>query len=447
MSVETIAQILGYFGLGCSVLSFQFNEGKRFLNFQMAMKLFFFANLLLLGGISGALLNVIGFFNNLIARLREDGKTFAAKKYWTYVFITLFIITGTAVTVITRDLRQLLPMVGSVCGAIMISFKSVTVYRLIQLLGVSPCWLAYHKMFNSHGGVIGEIIGITSIIFALTYNAFKKPSVSLLSSAKVNLVLSVPAKREDVYHEISTVMQTVSLFDRITVKAAKSITVNSDKAPCGEDNICYKAAKFFADFGGAQIKIEKNIPMLSGLGGGSGNAAGVLLAMNKLYGEPFSEPKLIEMAMSLGSDVPFFLKGGTALIEGKGDKIIPCAEYKAYLVLIKHGKKMSTGRMYAELDENGLKDRREEVYAFCESIKTNKPNHFFNDFEAVFECSGEKEALRICGATDACLSGSGPTVFGVFATAEEAEKCAEKLRKGYDEVYCSQTVSSGIIFE
>ena len=78
---------------------------------------------------------------------------------------------------------------------------------------------------------------------------------------------------------------------------------------------------------------------------------------------------------------------------------------------------------------------------------TNKPNHFFNDFEAVFECSGEKEALRICGATDACLSGSGPTVFGVFATAEEAEKCAEKLRKGYDEVYCCQTVSSGIIFE
>ncbi len=447
MSIETIAQILGYLGLGCSVLSFQFNEGKRFLNFQMAMKLFFFANLLLLGGISGALLNFIGFFNTLIVRLREDGKAFAAKKYWTYVFIALFVTIGTAVTVATRDLRQLLPMVGAVCGAIMLLFKSVTVYRLVQLLGISPCWLAYHKAFNSHGGVISEIIGIASIIFALTYNAFKKPSVSLRSAAKVNLVLSVPAKREDGYHEISTVMQTVGIFDRITVKKQKGIEVISSIAPCGEENICYKAAEFFSDMGGALITIEKNIPLLSGLGGGSGNAAAVLVAMNRLYGEPFSEQELMEKAMLLGSDVPFFIKGGTALIGGKGDEYTRCADFSSYLVLIKHGKKQSTGKMYAELDECGLKDRRDEVYAFIDSLSGEKANKFFNDFERVADCSAIKEALRICGAEDACLSGSGPTVFGTFSTREAAEKCAARLKQGYDEVFCCETTTSGIIFE
>ncbi|MBE6766194.1 MAG: 4-(cytidine 5'-diphospho)-2-C-methyl-D-erythritol kinase [Ruminococcaceae bacterium] len=447
MTVQNIAQLLGYGGLLCSVLSFQFNEGKIFLNFQMAMKLFFFANLLLLGGIGGALLNVVGFFNNLIVRLREDGKAFAAKKCWTCVFVTLFAITGVSITVITRDARQLLPTVGAVCGAIMISFKSVTVYRLVQLLGVSPCWLIYHKLFNSCGGVISEIIGITSIIVALTYNAIKKPSVSLLSAAKVNLVLSVPELRDDGYHEISTVMQTIDLCDRITISPARDIRVESDTAPCGEDNICYKAAEFFSNYGGAHIKIEKKIPMLSGLGGGSSDAAGVLLALNKMYDEPFSEQELVEKAMLLGSDVPFFIKGGTALIEGKGENVVPCEEYESYLVLIKHGKKLSTGKMYSELDKCGLKDRREEVYSFCDSLKEKSPRRFFNDFESVFDCKAEKEALRICGATDACLSGSGPTVFGSFPSAEAAEKCAEKLRKGYDEVYCCKTVSSGIIFE
>lgn len=269
----------------------------------------------------------------------------------------------------------------------------------------------------------------------------------LRAAAKVNLVLSVPEKCEDGYHEISTVMQTVGIFDKLTIKTAKGITVTSDKSPCGEDNICYKAALFFKDFGGADIRIEKGIPMLSGLGGGSADGAAVLLALNKLYGEPFGREELIRMAMTLGSDVPFFIAGGTSLIEGKGDKITSCADYSAHMVLIKHGKKQSTGQMYAELDEGGLADRREKVYSFCEALEKGKKNKFFNDFESVFACRDIKNALMICGAEDACLSGSGPTVFGVFPDENSARKCAEKLAMGYDEVYYCPTVKTAVIFE
>ncbi|MBR3593961.1 MAG: 4-(cytidine 5'-diphospho)-2-C-methyl-D-erythritol kinase [Clostridia bacterium] len=272
-------------------------------------------------------------------------------------------------------------------------------------------------------------------------------TMTLRVAAKINLMLSVPALREDGYHEISTVMQTVGLFDTLTIKKSDKITVSSENAPCGEENICYKAAKFFSPFGGADITIKKSIPLLSGLGGGSADAAATLLALNRLYGNPFGEDELVEKAMSLGSDVPFFIKGGTALIEGKGEKCLPCAPYNAHIVLIKDGKKQSTGYMYSELDRRGLKDRRDEVAAFCDALSSGKPVKFFNDFEAVFECKAVKEALRICGAEGVCLSGSGPTVFGAFATKEEALACVDKLKKGYAEVYYCPTVEKSVYFE
>ncbi len=265
--------------------------------------------------------------------------------------------------------------------------------------------------------------------------------------AKVNLVLSVPNRLSDGYHEIVSVMQAVGLYDEITVKKAEGITVVSEKSPCGEENICYKAAMLFSAFGGAKIKIEKNIPLLSGLGGGSSDAAGVMLALNCLYGEPFSRSELIEKALSLGSDVPFFIKGGTALIEGKGEKLTPCADYAAHIVLIKHGKKLSTGEMYGALDRKGLKDHREKVYDFCESLAAGKQNKLFNDFERVFPCEDIKNALTLCGAVDACLSGSGPTVFGVFSSEQKARECVNTLCSGYSEVYYCPAVKGGIIFE
>ncbi len=444
---EIIAQTLGYFGLIFSVLSFQFNSGKKFFALHAMMKLSFFSNLLMLGGYSGSILNGIGFFNCAVYWFKEDGKTFAEKKFWAPLFSALYVIAGGAVVIMTRDAQELLPVIGSIASAVMFTFGSVKIYRLIQLFIVSPVWLAYHLFLGSQGGTICEIINVCSIVVALI--RFRKPieEMALRAAAKINLVLSVPEKRDDGYHEISTVMQTVGLYDKITVRLAENISVISEHSPCGEQNICYKAAEFFEEFGGAEIRIEKGIPLLSGLGGGSADGAAVLLALNKLYGNPFNNEQLIEKAMLLGSDVPFFLAGGTALIEGKGDKIAPCADYNAHIVLIKHGAKLSTGKMYGELDENGLADRREKVYAFCDSLKEGKTNRFFNDFETVFPCEDIKNALKICGATDACLSGSGPTVFGVFADEESAKKCAEKLKQGYDEVYYCKTVKSGVVFE
>lgn len=267
---------------------------------------------------------------------------------------------------------------------------------------------------------------------------------NLLCAAKVNLVLSIPKRYKDGYHEVCTVMQTVGLYDRISVKKTDGITVVSENSPCGEDNICYKAAEQFKDFGGAYIEIKKGIPLLSGLGGGSSDAAGTLLALNSLYGEPFSVEELEKMSIALGSDVPFFIRGGTQLVSGKGDVLEQLSAYDAFFVLIKHGAKKSTGQMYGELDGIGLIDRTDEVNDFCRDMSKGV---LFNDFERVFPCDEVLSDLRSCGASDACLSGSGPTAFGIFTSLEAANKCKDILKEKYTEIYVCPAVNSGIIFE
>lgn len=267
---------------------------------------------------------------------------------------------------------------------------------------------------------------------------------TLLCAAKVNLVLSIPKRYVDGYHEVCSVMQTVGLYDRITVEKADKITVLSENSPCGEDNICYKAAELFKDFGGARIEINKGIPLLSGLGGGSSDAAGTLLALNSLYGQPYSVEELEKMSLTLGSDVPFFIRGGTQLVSGKGDGLIKLPDYNGFFVLIKHGKKKSTGQMYGELDKIGLIDRTQEVKDFCANMENGKP---FNDFSRVFDCEDVLADLLSCGAIDACLSGSGPTVFGIFGTKAAAEDCKKRLKDKYTEIYVCPSVDRGIIFE
>lgn len=262
--------------------------------------------------------------------------------------------------------------------------------------------------------------------------------------AKVNLLLSVPRKFDDGYHEICSVMQSVSLFDRLTVKAADSITVVSDFAPAGGDNICYNAAKLFSDMGGAHIEIKKGIPLLSGLGGGSSDAAGTLMALNSIYGEPYSQSRLEEMALALGSDVPFFVRGGTQLVRGRGDELSRLRNFDGVFLIVMHGHKKSTGHMYGELDICGLSDRTYEVEAFCRNMDGRT---VFNDFEKAFECETVKSDLLKNGALSACLSGSGPSVFGIFASEAEAVKAKKRLETKYDRVYFCTAVNSGAVFE
>ncbi len=271
------------------------------------------------------------------------------------------------------------------------------------------------------------------------------------SNAKINLTLSVYGANDDGYHNLFSVMQTIGLYDTITVQEHDLISVTSDNAPCGEENICYKAAKAFSRFGGARIHIEKRIPLAAGLGGGSSNAAAVLLALNRIYGKPFSDERLIKIALSLGSDVPLFLKGGTMLVDGVGEKLSPIKPLSCGIVIIKDGIKSSTGEMYKNLDKIGLVDRRADVKEFIKNIEDGNLSavgkSLFNDFERVYPCDEIKADLIACGAYGACLSGSGPSVFGIFENIEKAESAALALKDKYKNVFACNTENYGIRFE
>ena len=187
-------------------------------------------------------------------------------------------------------------------------------------------------------------------------------AIKLKANAKINLSLYIKGKREDGYHYIDTVMQSVNLFDTLKLKKADKITLKCSKRELsGEDNLGYKAAElFFGETkisGGASIYIKKRIPEAAGLGGGSADAAAVLLGLNKLYNSGLSNEKMEEMAASLGADVPFFIKGGTQRSTGIGEVLEALKPFKSgYFVLAKCGTKPSTGEMYRLLDskENAL---------------------------------------------------------------------------------------------
>lgn len=278
-----------------------------------------------------------------------------------------------------------------------------------------------------------------------------KNRITLISPAKINLALAIYKKKDDGYHSLSSVMQTLSLADKITVEEHDLISVTSDFAPCGEDNICYKAARVFSRYGGARIHIEKKIPLAAGLGGGSSNAAAVLLALNRIFGNPLSEERLEKAALSLGADVPMFLKGGTLMVGGVGEELSSIKSLECGIVIIKDGVKASTGEMYKRLDDIGLSDRRKDVKRLAESIETgdikNISSLIFNDFEKVCPCDEIKADLISSGAYGACLSGSGPSVFGIFKDLQSAERAATKLKEKYETVFSCKTENFGIKFE
>lgn len=278
-----------------------------------------------------------------------------------------------------------------------------------------------------------------------------KNRLTLKSNAKINLVLSVYGKTDNGYHDISSVMQTVDLCDKITIAEHDLISVTSDFAPVGEKNICYKAAKYFSRYGGARIHIEKNIPMAAGLGGGSSNAAAVLLGLNRIFGNPYTDEKLKSIALTLGADVPLFLEGGTMRADGVGEKLLKTRELDCYVVIVKSGEKSSTGEMYSKLDKKGLVDNRAQVSEFIKALDNKDISKasalLFNDFEKVCPCEEIKNNLIENGALGACLSGSGPSVFGLFEDLASAKRAKETLEEKYREVFVCKTANKGIIFE
>lgn len=261
-------------------------------------------------------------------------------------------------------------------------------------------------------------------------------SLTLSANAKINLTLDITGKRGDGYHEIESVMQSLDLCDRVTIKKSKDTTITCTSLDLGDENIAFRAARlFFKETGlkgGAAIEIEKNIPVAAGLAGGSADAAATLIGLDKLFETGLGLDKLCEMGLSLGADVPFCIQGGTKLAKGIGEKLSDLPPIPdCYIVLAKRGSKISTGALYAQYDSgvaSAKPDTRQMIDALKRGSLQDVCTNFCNVFEEWNPKSKEiKNELLLHGAIGASLSGSGPTVFAVFENEADAAACMQGL--------------------
>ncbi len=288
------------------------------------------------------------------------------------------------------------------------------------------------------------------------------------ANAKINLYLDVVSRRENGYHDLYTVMQTVSLCDLVTVDfrphGHTSIQLQAsgnDRMPTDCRNLAWRAAELFLQAtdrsGEVVITIEKHIPMAAGLAGGSTDAAAVFRALNRLCGSPLTIEQLCELGARLGADVPFCIVGGCAIAEGIGERLTPHASLPdCTLVVACMGEGVSTPWGYGELDrmydsfaiprstENG-----EKLAALLKggAVATEICKCFYNIFECVVPSVQPyvdrlKEAMLAHGAVGAMMSGSGPSVFGLFQSPEDAGAACDALKKtGAEAFVCHATAA------
>jgi 4-diphosphocytidyl-2-C-methyl-D-erythritol kinase len=277
----------------------------------------------------------------------------------------------------------------------------------------------------------------------------------LKSPAKINLFLKILKKREDGYHEIATLMQAIDLKDEIVLeKKEKGITISTDHPDCpvDESNLAFKAAALLLeDRGikvGVHIDIKKRIPIAAGLGGGSSNAATVLKGLNRIFELQVPKRKLHRLAAQLGSDVPFFLGSGQALARGRGEKLEPVRLFSGYwLVLVYPGFGISSRWAYRGFKIYLTKAEKEYNLKNLENRKGffKALHDFDNDLEkavqARYPAIGRiKDILTSSGAIKSSMSGSGPTVYGVFEHKLKAEEVARKIRRGNWGVFLTQPI-------
>ena len=281
------------------------------------------------------------------------------------------------------------------------------------------------------------------------------------AAAKINLMLDILKKLDNGYHSLFMIMQSVDLYDIITVErnTINEIIIKCDKdgVPCNEKNIAHKCAKAFFDFcniedRGVTIEIEKHIPMAAGVAGGSADGAAVLYCLNKIYKTNLNDKELCKIGNKVGADIPFSLTGGTAVTLGTGNVIAPVTDLpECYIVLTKPEQDVSTPEAYAEFDAL-TRVRHLDRVSMIDAISNGDYDEICALCGNVFEQAVEvpkrphiKGVMRKCGADAACMSGSGPTVFGVFSDKEKAENCYEKLSKKYKDVYICKPVNKGIV--
>jgi len=267
-------------------------------------------------------------------------------------------------------------------------------------------------------------------------------SISVLSPAKINILLKVLGKRADGYHELYTLMEPISLFDKISIEANEgesiSIECAQSEVPSDNSNLAGRAAELFLEKTGLTkalaIKIDKSIPVGAGLGGGSSNAASVLMALNEMLDTGLPDDELKKMGSEIGSDVPFFILKGPAVATGRGEVLRRVSLPGLFYILINPGFSVSTKWVYGNLDltnnpENNILFYSDRIF---ESVATLVDN-LTNDLETVTltkfpEISGLKKLLMESGATGVLMSGSGPTVFGLFTEEKRALGAFKFLR-------------------
>ena len=284
-------------------------------------------------------------------------------------------------------------------------------------------------------------------------------SITVFSNAKINLTLDVLNKRPDGYHDIDTVMQSISIFDTLYIDITDGeIKVSTNfKTIEDQDNLVYKAIMLFYEkaniSGGAKCHVVKRIPLLSGLGGGSANAAAAILALNKYYNEPLDYEQLQDLSVLLGADVPFFLMGGTVRAKGIGEDLYALKHLDDYnVLLVKQGNKTSTKSMYDKID-SAINNKRLFTDSFISALESDESlkNKCGNVFLDVLDDKKEKvdliEKIQSFNADAAGLSGAGPTVFGLFKDFNFAFSAYNYFKEQNFECYLCKTEENAIIIE
>lgn len=282
------------------------------------------------------------------------------------------------------------------------------------------------------------------------------PAVFVPAWAKINLTLSVLRKRTDGYHALASVMQTISLRDTLRIQAtddANVACVVDVPELATSDNLALRAVRLLRSegylAGGAMLELHKEIPAQGGLGGGSSDAASVLTALNRLCGLNLDQTRLQELGARLGSDVPFFIQGGTALIEGRGEFVTPLPDCEPlWLVIARPHVRISTAAVFRSLAPSDYADTG-ETDAVVESIQQGAPlplDRLSNALEPVVmrswpEVAATRDSLLRAGAPVVRMSGSGPTLFAPFRTLLDAVNVYEHTRTAPYDTWLCHTVS------
>ena len=289
--------------------------------------------------------------------------------------------------------------------------------------------------------------------------------IQLKALAKINLGLDVLRRREDGYHEVKMIMQTIGLHDDLEIRKTKTpgiqVKTNLYYLPTNENNLVYKAAKLLMDEfqiqDGVSIQLKKRIPVAAGMAGGSSDGAAVLWGINQMYGLGLSMQALMERGVRLGADVPYCIQRGTALAEGIGEKlsVLPPMP-KCTILIAKPGISVSTKFVYENLHANDLKpEQHPDVDSMIEAMRQKDLGLLCSRMGNVLETvtipnypviAEIKEHMMACGAAGAMMSGSGPTVFGLFESESDAEKCRAELEKSglVKSVHLCKTADKGV---